>query len=255
MNVSIVPNEGKMIPIGQIIPLATAPRIFFEDYLNELGPLPGEALLIGKVTDGLPLLINIMDEVRAHVVHVMSESRERSADYLHAVAYAIDQQFRPFYDVSRMRPEEVYPLVTYAVITYHPEEWQAQANYKYWRISVLDANKATSSELGDFLLETKAAWRHKRQYGMVMIDEMTALIHDLTPAESLKLLANMMRTPDQSVRFLVTSPFMDYADTHVTPIIANNDPQDHDFAVPYGQFKIKDGNRWLTFDVLYPKPG
>jgi hypothetical protein len=254
MTVSIVSNEGKMIPIGQGVPPATAPRIFFEDYLNELGPLPGEALLIGKVTDGLPLLINIMDEVSAHVVHVMSESRERSADYLHAVAYAIDQQFRPFYDVSRMRPEEVYPPVTYAVITYHPEEWQAQANYKYWRIPVLDANRTNGSELRDFLLETKMEWARKRQYGMFMIDEMTALIHDLTPSESLKLLAQMMQTPHKNVRFLVASPFMEYSDAYVTPMIANSDPQDHDFTVPYGQFKIKDGNLWLTFDVLYPKP-
>jgi hypothetical protein len=251
----MIPSNGRIIPTQQNAPLGAAPRIYLEDFLNELGTLPPEALVIGRVsTDGLPLMVNLLDEKSGHLIHVMSESRERSADYLHAVAYAIDRQYRPFYDVFRMRPEDVYPPVTYAVITSHPEEWQAQANYKYWRIPILDANWATGSDLRAFLLETKAEWQRKKQHGIFMVDEMTNLIHDLSPSESLKLLAQMMRDHDRNYRFLVTSPFMEYADGFTTPIIAIDDPYDHTFAVPYGQFRIKEGDIWLTFDVLYPKP-
>lgn len=75
------------------------------NYLQELGPMPNEVLLLGECTDGLPLLLNLHDPAPMSVLMISQFDTVFLASAAIAIQSMLDEK------------------ISYGVITDRPEQW------------------------------------------------------------------------------------------------------------------------------------
>jgi len=88
-------------------PIPAAPTL--NEILEEISPLPREALLLGMAPDGLPVLLNLYDALPGPIL-VIGDAGSGKTDFLRVVAHS----------VMRTHSSED---VQYGVITNHADEW------------------------------------------------------------------------------------------------------------------------------------
>lgn len=119
------------------------------DYLGELGPMPTEALLLGRCTDGLPLLLNLHDPAPLSVLMISQFDTMFLASVAVAIQNILDEK------------------ISYGVITDRPEQWT-------WVdkpcVGVFSAHHRSAE---DFILSA-ASWAHgnksSKEVVMVLLD-------------------------------------------------------------------------------------
>lgn len=104
------------------------------EYLKELGPMPTEALLLGKCTDGLPLLLNLHDPEPLSVLMIS----QFDTLFLSSISVAI---------------ESANEKISYGVITDRPDYWQWVGSPC---VGVFSAHHRSAE---DFILSA-ASWAH-----------------------------------------------------------------------------------------------
>lgn len=105
------------------------------EYLKELGPMPAEALLLGKCADELPLLLNLYDPEPLSVLMIS----QFDTVFLASVAVAIQS----ILDTK----------ISYGVITDRPEQWAWADSFC---VGVFSAYHRSAE---DFILSA-ASWAH-----------------------------------------------------------------------------------------------
>lgn len=121
------------------------------DYLAELGPMPEEALLLGKCTDGLPLLLNLTDPIATSVILVT----QFETAFLSSIATTAS-----LFEFRRM---------SFGVVTSRPDAWTEYDNC----VGVFPAFHRSAE---DFILSS-ASWAYQRkppyrQAVLVLLDQL-----------------------------------------------------------------------------------
>ena len=105
------------------------------EYLKELGPMPTEALVLGKCTDGLPLLLNLYDPKPLSVLMISQFDKAFLASVAVAIQSILDTK------------------ISYGVITDRPEQWTWADS------SCVGVFSAYHRSAEDFILSA-ASWAH-----------------------------------------------------------------------------------------------
>ena len=100
------------------------------EILEEIGPLPREALLLGMASDGLPILLNLYDSHPGPIL-VLGDSGAGKTNFLQTVARSATQTHNP-------------NDLQYGVITNHVDEWGSV--------------EETSHSVGVFPIDHSNAW-------------------------------------------------------------------------------------------------
>jgi len=121
------------------------------EYLEELGPMPDEALLLGKCDDELPVLLNLRDPIPKSLLLVSDFETE----FLRSVAFT-----------ASLFPSD---KMSFGVITPRPSTWGGFKN-------CVGVFSAYHSSAGDFILSA-ASWAHgnksfRRQSVLLLLDGM-----------------------------------------------------------------------------------
>ena len=93
---------------SRLIPIPVAPAL--EDVLDEIGPMPREALFMGIAPDGLPVLLNLHDPSPGPIL-VAGDSGAGKTAFLQNIARGVEQMHEP-------------GDVQFGVITAFPDEWE-----------------------------------------------------------------------------------------------------------------------------------
>jgi hypothetical protein len=92
---------------SNLVPVPLAPAL--EDVLDEVGPMPREALFMGIAPDGLPVLLNLHDPSPGPILVAGDPGTGKTA-FLRTIAHGIEQMHEP-------------GDVQFGVLTAYPDEW------------------------------------------------------------------------------------------------------------------------------------
>jgi hypothetical protein len=101
--------------LDQVISTPNLPSL--KNMLREISPLPQEALFLGIVDDGMPVLLNLWDPIPGPLL-VAGDSGAGKTDFLKVATRFV---------VSTHEPHEI----KYSVLTAHPQEWESYVNYPH----------------------------------------------------------------------------------------------------------------------------
>ncbi|MFZ5821909.1 MAG: hypothetical protein ACOYYJ_18620 [Chloroflexota bacterium] len=107
----IAAQRALLAPGPQPVPAPSAPAL--EQALDEIGPMPREALFLGIAADGLPVLLNLHDPAPGPLLLATDPGAGKTA-FLQTVARG----------AALMHPPEE---AQFGVLTAHPDEWQGFA--------------------------------------------------------------------------------------------------------------------------------
>jgi len=107
----IAAQRALLAPGPQPVPAPSAPAL--EQALDEVGPMPREALFLGIAADGLPVLLNLHDPAPGPLLLIADPGAGKTA-FLQTVARG----------AALMHPPEE---AQFGVLTAHPDEWQGFA--------------------------------------------------------------------------------------------------------------------------------
>ncbi len=93
---------------SRLTPVPLAPAL--DEVLDEIGPMPREALFLGIAPDGLPVLLNLFDSTPGPILVAGDPGAGKTA-FLQNIARGVE----------RMHPPED---VQFGVITAYPDEWE-----------------------------------------------------------------------------------------------------------------------------------
>jgi hypothetical protein len=233
------------------LPLSVVQAVYMEDYFRELGRLPDSAMLLGKVSDGLPFLLDLDDPEHGQLIHVMSDNDGRSLAYLKSVAAIIDYQFQPFVKstYAAFPRSKYFGKMEYAVVTAHPEDWQGELRRTQNKLHLLDAKKRGCLTIDPVLTMVTQTWGMRNNPGFLLVDRADDLaeLPDSRPLIE-QLMALSEPLAHAQVRIVMSTNFRDGYNPpeYVTPIYGTTS------TCPPGRLKVREGDHWLEFDVIQP---
>lgn len=144
---STPPASGKPTPV--------APTL--GEILEEIGPIPREALLLGMASDGLPILLNLYDAHPGPIL-VIGDAGVGKTVFLQTVARSVIQA----HDAND---------VQYGVITNHTDEWETVEETPHC-VGVFPVNHPNAQDL----ILSLASWAHTnkntRQSVLLLVDDL-----------------------------------------------------------------------------------
>jgi len=167
-------------------PVPAAPSL--SGVLDEIGPLPREALFLGVASDGLPVLLNLHDPVPGPML-VMGDAGAGKSLFLRTLARAATLSHKP-------------DDVQFGVITNHTDEWGSMEQTSH-RVGVFPSYHTGAQ---DFLLSL-ASWAHAnkntRQSVLLLIDDLESVASlDFDALQNLRWL--LLRGPSRRVWPIIT---------------------------------------------------
>ncbi len=228
-------------------PLPFAPSL--QDTLEQIGPQPKEALLLGLASDGLPLLLNLFD-ARPGPLLVAADPGAGKTALLQCMAQAASLMHAP-------------ETLQFGVISNYPDEWQAFTNQPH-TLGIFPTYHNRAMEF----LRSLSGWAHAnnrdRKSILLLIDDLESMEHlDFEIRQLLRWL--LLRGPARRVWPILTinahriqhiqdwlEPFRtrlfgcikdDQTSSFLTGIPQNALSQLH----PGLQFAIQEEGRWLKF--------
>lgn len=125
------------------------------EILEEIGPLPREALLLGMASDGLPILLNLYDSHPGPII-VLGDSGAGKTNFLQTVARSATQT----HNANNLQ---------YGVITNHVEEWGSAEETSH-SVGVFQVDHPNAQDL----ILSLASWAHTnkntRQSVLLLVD-------------------------------------------------------------------------------------
>jgi predicted NACHT family NTPase len=167
-------------------PTPVAPTL--SEILEEIGPLPREALLLGMASDGLPILLNLYDPHPGPIL-VTGEAGAGKTVFLQTVAR------------SAIQTHEAHDL-QYGVITSHVDEWESVEETPHG-VGVFPVDHANARDL----ILSLASWAHTnkntRQSVLLLVDGLEEIASLETDAvQSFRWL--LLRGPSRRVWPIIT---------------------------------------------------
>ena len=230
--------------------LSTRSQLNFPDLkkvLNELGPMPSEALFIGMANDGLPVLLNLHDSVPGPLL-VVGDKASGKTNLIKGIAKGIP--------MTHSANE-----TQYVVVTNNVAEWDDVADTPHMA-AIVDAHDIATSEL----ILSLAAWAHGNKSGqstILLLDDLTNVgLMDFETRQNFRWL--LLRGPSKKVWTIATgnsevvNTMPDILETFKTRLYGNvlssvteeklqakgaNLSQ----LMPGKEFKLKEGDKWLKF--------
>lgn len=127
------------------------------EILEEVGPIPHEALLLGMAADGLPILLNLYDSHPGPIL-VIGDAGAGKTGFLQTVARSAIQT----HDANDLQ---------YGVITNHTDEWEGLEETPH-NVGVFPVNQTNAQDL----ILSLASWAHTnkntRQSVLLLVDDL-----------------------------------------------------------------------------------
>ncbi|HKY53270.1 MAG TPA: NACHT domain-containing protein [Anaerolineales bacterium] len=158
------------------------------EILEEIGPLPREALLLGMASDGLPILLNLYDSHPGPLL-VIGEAGAGKTVFLQTVA------------CSATQTHEANDL-QYGVITNHAEEWENIEETAH-SVGVFPVDHSNARDL----ILSLASWAHTnkntRQSVLLLVDSLEEVANlEMDAVQSFRWL--LLRGPSRRVWPIIT---------------------------------------------------
>ena len=235
------------IQAAQKSPLPAMPTL--KQVLDEVTPLPRQALFLGVASDGLPVLLSLADASPGPLLVIGDQGCGKTA-FLQAVARAAAFIHDP-------------KDVQFGAITNYPDEWEGFGELP----NCVGIFPACQGAAVDFLLNL-VNWAHGnrggRQSTLLLVDELESITQaDFDPRQNLRWL--LLRGPTRRVWPLVTlnpkryqavQPWPEAFRTRVFGHVAQAKIADELTAAPGAnlanllagaQFTLREGSGWLRF--------
>ena len=218
------------------------------EVLNEIGPMPPEALFLGIASDGLPVLLNLHDPVPGPIL-IAGDAGTGKTALLQTIAIAAGAMHQP-------------EQLQFGALTSHLDEWSGFEEIPN-NVGVFPIQHQSSE---DFILSL-AAWAHEnkssRQIILLLIDDLEAIAKlDFDAQQNLRWL--LLRGPARRVwpiitinpnRMENTQPWLEAFHTRIFGPIQNihlarqmdADSADFDSLNIGTQFALREGDHWLRF--------
>jgi hypothetical protein len=167
-------------------PTPAAPTL--DSVLADIGPLPREAMFLGVASDGLPVLLNLLDPTPGPLL-IVGGAGSGKTRFLQIAAQSIARTHDP-------------KDVQFGVITNHPDEWKDAVHTPH-KAGVFSVHESGAQ---DFLLSL-ASWAHSnknsRQSVLLLIDDLEAVASlDFDALQNLRWL--LLRGPARRVWPVIT---------------------------------------------------
>jgi len=227
-------------------PAQTLPSLYH--VLNELGPMPSEALFLGVASDGLPVLLNLHDPVPGPIL-IAGDAGTGKTTLLQTIALAAGIMHQP-------------EQLQFGVLTSHPDEWSGLEEIPN-NVGIFPLYHQSSE---DFILSL-ASWAHgnksSKQSIILLIDDLEAIAKlNFDAQQNLRWL--LLRGPARRVWPIITLnpnrmgnaiPWLEAFHTRVFAPIQNihlarqMDAENAELdSLNIGtQFAMREGNQWLRF--------
>jgi len=157
------------------------------EVLAEFAPLPHAALLLGLATDGLPILLNLLDALPGPIMITGDEGCGKT-NFLRTIASSVDQT-------------NSSNGVSYLVISNNAAEWREAANSGNCE-GILSANESDVAHH----LHAMVEWAHSNRGGgqiqLLLIDRLESLITDPESQQDLRWL--LLRGPARRIWPIIT---------------------------------------------------
>ena len=231
---------------ANLVPVPLAPAL--ESVLDEIGPMPREALFMGVASDGLPVLLNLHDPAPGPILVAGDPGAGKTA-FLQNIARGVEQMHTP-------------GEVQFGVITAFPDEWEGFADFPH----CAGVFPFYHSSAIDFLYSL-SGWAHSNQGGgqsvILLLDDLENMQQvDFDARQTLRWL--LLRGPARRVWPVVTvnaerasqveawlEAFRTYAIGHIEKRISGLiEREDEPFfqSLKAGtQFALREGGDWMKF--------
>jgi hypothetical protein len=228
------------------IPATNLPSL--SNVLRKYTPLPHEALFLGVANDGLPVLLNLRDPIPGPVL-VAGDSHSGKTKLLKIIARALDQG----HDSENIR---------FAVITENIKDWESldqSANCE----GILSFNQALTANYLDSLVDWAHNNKHDKQFILLLIDGLEALIADKRVHQVFRWL--LLRGPARRIWPIITlnavhsltvnqwlGSFRTRLCGHISgeqeiQTLAGSTITSFRDLIPGSQFTMRESNDWLPF--------
>lgn len=230
----------------QISPVPALPSL--REVLAEFGPMPEEALFLGVASDGLPVLLNLLDPIPGPLL-IIGDSGSGKTVLLQTIARAVEKMHQP---------EELQ----FGVVTSRPDEWSGLKDIPN-NVGVFSHYDRASE---DFILSL-ASWAHgnktSSQSVLLLLDGLEAVSKlDLEAVQNLRWL--LFRGPARRVWPIVTLNSQDiknmapWLEAFRTRILGNmqegqsirqldSEQADPSSLMNGSEFTMREGDNWLRF--------
>lgn len=229
-------------------PLPSLPSL--NSVLTEFAPLPSSSLFLGLATDGLPILLNLLDPLPGPII-LIGDAGCGKTNFLQTVAASVSQ----LHSIEE---------VCYAVIANEKSEWINSKNLNNCtgQFSMREPKVAS-------YLNSLVAWAHsnkgERQVDVLFIDHLESLLEIPEVQQDLRWL--FLRGPSRRVWPIVTTnssiavsgPFQSWLTSFRTRLFGHiQDDHSTQFLTSFSrnsfadlftgyQFAMREGNGWLPF--------
>jgi hypothetical protein len=241
--------QRAQLEIGDhLTPVPLAPSL--DSVLDEMGPMPREALFLGIASDGLPVLLNLYDPSPGPLLVAGDPGAGKTA-FLQNIAHGVHQMHEP---------EDVQ----FGVMTAFPDEWEGFSDlphsagvFPFYRSSAID------------FLYSLSGWAHankgSRQAVVLLLDDLENMEQvDFEARQTLRWL--LLRGPARQVWPLITinaerasqvEAWLEAFRTRVFgqigtshPCLFEKDDESIFRSLKAGvQFALREGRNWLKFWV------
>jgi hypothetical protein len=178
------PSQNAAAPLSK--PISAAPTL--SRVLLEIGSLPREALFMGVALDGLPVLLNLHDQIPGPLLVVGDEGTGKTA-FLQMLARSVQQTHHS---------EDVQ----FGVITDHPDQWE-NIEVTSHRIGVFPAHHKSAQDF----IRSLTSWAHANnnsgQSIVLLIDDLES-VAKLEPDMIQNLRWLLLRGPARKVWPVIT---------------------------------------------------
>jgi len=232
---------------GQAKPVPVTPSL--ADSLSELGPLPKEALLLGLVSDGLPVLLNLHDPHPGPLLVAADPGAGKTA-LLQMIAQAAADMHTP-------------ADVQFGVVTNYSDEWGHLAELEHC-VGIFPTYHDSAMDF----LHSLSGWAHANkgsdQAILLLVDDLENMEHiDFEARQTLRWL--LLRGPSRRVWPLITmnaeratrvESWLEAFRTRVFGAIQDDRAAENLTGIPGTtlkhlqaglQFALREGNEWLKF--------
>lgn len=246
--IQVLTELAPEIRAARAVPRAIAPLL--SDVLPDFQPLPAGAVFLGVASDGLPVLLSLKDSLPGPML-IAGDPGTGKTNLLQVIARGIDRTHNP-------------RGVQYGVITAHPDEWE-QLGESENRVGIFPAHEPAAQEF----LETLDEWAHAnhgdQQSVLLLIDDLTSILHQMDEEACQSLRWLLLRGPARRVWPIVTvnpqqvgpiHPWTSFFHTRLFGKVANPRHLDDltggsrpslDRLAAGNEFMLREGSDWLKF--------
>ena len=231
--------------------VALQPAASLADSLSELGPLPSEALLLGLASDGLPVLLNLLDPHPGPLLVVADPGAGKTA-LLQLIAQAASQTHTP-------------AEVQFGVLTNYPDEWSHLAGLEHC-VGIFPTYHESAMDF----LHSLSGWAHANKGGeqsvILLVDDLESMNElDFDARQSLRWL--LLRGPARRVWPVIslnservsqveawleafrTRLFGQVRDDHTAGKVTGMPGESLGHLQAGQQFTLREGDAWLKFSI------